>query len=246
MQRILPILPWYVFVGTFSIAMLIANVTAAQGLLLGAGMSFVDIPASGMCPRYFKRNRALASGVSVAGSSLGGVIWPIACDQLLHNAGLSFGWTIRIVGFTMIPLLFIVVLTVRPPAAVGSRVDENSDGTPGLSDKTPIDRRELRKDIAKPPFVLLCIGLFLAYLGFFGPFFFISTYATHLGMSQRMAFYIVSILNAASLFGRILPGFWVSLSTDFYTKVTQMRSNMSRLIVTANSTSWSSLVCLQE
>ena len=193
--------------------MLVAGVTPAQGLLLGAGMSFVAIPASGMCPRYFKRNRALASGVSVAGSSLGGVIWPIACDQLLHKDGLSFSWTIRIVGFTMIPLLFIVVLIVRLPATVDVKGDNNHDSTPRPSDKPPIDRRELRKDIAKPPFVLLCIGLFLAYLGFIGPFFFIPTYATHLGMSQELAFYLVSILNAASFFGRILPGFWVSLPT---------------------------------
>lgn len=49
----------------------------AQGMLLGIGMCFIAIPASGMVPRYFKRNRGLATGFTVAGSSLGGVIWPI-------------------------------------------------------------------------------------------------------------------------------------------------------------------------
>ena len=172
-------------------------------------MSFIDIPAAGMCPRYFKQHRGLASGVSVAGSSLGGVLWPVACDQLLHTDGISFDWTIRIIGFTMIPLLLIVILLVRPPMEKQMHKDEGIDGLSGRSEKKKVNRAELRKDILKPPFMLLCCGLFLAYLGFFGPFFFISTYATHLGMSQRLAFYFVSILNGASLFGRILPGFWV-------------------------------------
>lgn len=184
----------------------------AQGLLLGIGMSFIAVPASGICPRYFKRHRSVASGISVAGSSLGGVIWPIACDQLLHTDGLSFDWTIRIVGFIMIPLLVIVVLTVRPPATVAPKTMEGPNDASESNEKPPVDRRALRKSIGKPPFILLCTGLFLAYLGFFSPFFFISTYATYLGMSQRLAFYLVSTVNAASLFGRILPGFLVRLA----------------------------------
>lgn len=46
----------------------------AQGVLLGFGMSFTTIPASGIVPRYFRRNKGLATGMSVAGSSLGGEI----------------------------------------------------------------------------------------------------------------------------------------------------------------------------
>lgn len=167
-------------------------------------MSFVAIPATGICPRYFKRNRALASGISVAGSSLGGVLWPVACDQLLHKDGISFNWTIRIIGFVMLPLLVIVILTVRPPLQPQQKIE---DGAAGLEGKVKVDRAALRKEIRKPPFILLCSGLFLAYLGFFSPFFFVSTYATHLGMSQRLAFYLVSMINGASLVGRILPGF---------------------------------------
>jgi MFS family permease len=176
-------------------------------------MSFVAVGAAGICPRYFKRNRALASGVSVAGSSLGGVIWPVVCDQLLHKDGLSFDWIIRIVAFIMIPLHVIVLFTVRLPKeqqARGLIQDQEIEDPSKASEKPKVDRSTLRKDILKPPFILLCSGLFLAYLGFFSPFFYISTYATYLGMSQRLAFYLVSMVNGASLFGRILPGFWVT------------------------------------
>ena len=45
----------------------------AQGVLLGVGMSFIAIPASGMVPRYFRRNRGGATGFTVGGSSIGGM-----------------------------------------------------------------------------------------------------------------------------------------------------------------------------
>lgn len=36
--------------------------------------------------------------------------------------------------------------------------------------------------------------------------FFIAAYAISIGVTQSLAFYLVSIVNAASLFGRIIPG----------------------------------------
>lgn len=40
----------------------------------------------------------------------------------------------------------------------------------------------------------------------FSPFFFTTSYAIHLGHSASFAFYTLSAMNAASLFGRILIG----------------------------------------
>ncbi|KAK4541431.1 hypothetical protein LTR36_008032 [Oleoguttula mirabilis] len=178
----------------------------AQGLLLGLGMSFTAIPASGMVPRYFKRNRGLATGITVAGSSLGGIIWPIAFDQMLHRDGISFPWAMRIAGFVMIPLCIICILTIRLPVQPKRATEEVEKGS--MTEKTT-DKPQEKKDLSvlrKPPFVLLCAGLFLAVFGFFAPLFYVSTYAVSLGMTPSFAFYLVSIVNAASLFGRVLPG----------------------------------------
>ena len=168
-------------------------------------MSLLTIPAAGICPRYFKRNRGIASGISVAGSSLGGVLWPVACDQLLHKDGIGFAWSIRIIGFCMVPMHIIAILMVRlplqPKKAVEDGIEEEKPA--GKSARPKPDRSGLKK----PAFLLLCLGLFFAFFGFFTPFFFASTYAASLGMSQSLAFYLVSIINGASMFGRILPGF---------------------------------------
>ena len=43
-------------------------------------------------------------------------------------------------------------------------------------------------------------------MGLFLPFFYLPSYAVAHGMSHELASYIVGILNAASFFGRVIPG----------------------------------------
>ena len=64
----------------------------AQGLLLGSSMSFLFTPALATVSRFFARHRGLALGITVSGSFIGGVIWPIMLDRLLNDHGVSFGW----------------------------------------------------------------------------------------------------------------------------------------------------------
>lgn len=60
--------------------------------------------------------------------------------------------------------------------------------------------------VKTPAFLLCCAGLAIANLGMFSPFFYVSSYAASLHMSTSFTFYLVSIVNGASFFGRILPG----------------------------------------
>jgi MFS family permease len=133
----------------------------AQGVLAGAAMSFIAIPASGMVPRYFKRNKGLATGITVAGSSLGGVIWPIAFDQLLHHDRVGFPWAMRAGGFIMIPLLVVAVVTVKPP--IVARRDAETGGSvdaTGSQEKPQEGKEEKKKKdltaLKSPAFFLLC------------------------------------------------------------------------------------------
>src|SRR5271154_2676089 len=88
----------------------------AQGLLLGVAMAFLVCPAMVMVSKHFDKHRGLAMGTAVAGSSIGGIIWPIMINRLLNSDGVSFAWTMRIVGFTMLPLVIMVSVVVRPPS----------------------------------------------------------------------------------------------------------------------------------
>jgi MFS family permease len=192
----------------------------AQAVLLGVGMSFIAIPTSTYVPMYFKRNQGLAQGISIGGASLGGLVWPVALDHMLNRRRIGFGWTMRVVAFTMIPMLAVVLLTLRPPmsAAAASRPadkeQQRQDSSRGDDDDVSASTGTVEKEtppivfsLKRPAYILLCFGLAFAYFGFFAPLFYVSVYATHLGHSENFAFYLVSILNGASLFGRTLPGF---------------------------------------
>ena len=74
----------------------------------------------------------------------------------------------------------------------------------------PKQRRSLLELAAfkEAPYSLFCLAMFFAYVGFFGPIFYISSYALQTNvMSEDLAFYLLPILNAASIPGRILPAF---------------------------------------
>lgn len=182
----------------------------AQAVLLGASMAFTTWPSVAVVSRRLPAHRGLALGLVIGGSSLGGVVWPIMLQRLLNESTLGFGWTIRVVGFTMLPLFTVACATVIEPRpirpAVPSSVPSDGSGSEGLETREkPTKKVDL--SIAKNPvFVLLALGLGIGYLGLFVPFFYVSAYAIHQGFDQQISFYLISILNGASIFGRVGPG----------------------------------------
>ncbi|GAB1203068.1 hypothetical protein APSETT445_001694 [Aspergillus pseudonomiae] len=160
--------------------------------------------------RLFDRHRGAANGIMIAGSSIGGIIWPIMLDQLLNKDGVSFGWTFRIVGFVVLPLCLFMVATIRPAPKTPHDSDREgiqlSRGELASGHKAQ-DAEGPASIIKNPTFLILCAGLSVATFGLFSPLFFISTYAAEQGLSVSLAFYLVSMLNGASMVGRVSTGF---------------------------------------
>lgn len=184
----------------------------AQGVLLGISMSLVTWPMVALVSQYVKRKRALAMGIVLAGSSLGGVIWPIVIDKLLKSPRIGFPWTMRIVGFIMIPCLTFSCMSARSPKRHSADVetktpDRSLPNDVAVSQQKDISRKaEATALFCKLEMRLLCFAMFMIYFGMFSPFFYTPSYATAKGASSSFAFYTVSIVNGASFFGRILPG----------------------------------------
>ncbi|KAG9528068.1 MFS monocarboxylate transporter [Aureobasidium sp. EXF-12298] len=172
----------------------------AQALVFGVSSAFLVTPSLSTLTKYFRKNRALGMGIVVAGSSTGGVIWPIVLNQLLNHTNLGFGWTIRIIAFIMLPLLTMSCLLVRNPAVIQSSANEKDQAPAAAKPKADLSI------IKNPAFILCCAGMAITNLGMFSPFFYVSSYAASLNMSTSFTFYLVSIVNGASFFGRILPG----------------------------------------
>ncbi|KFY71645.1 hypothetical protein V499_08179 [Pseudogymnoascus sp. VKM F-103] len=160
----------------------------AQGVLGGISMGMTMAPAMAAVPQYFNKKRSAAMGATVAGSSVGGIILPIMLGKMLNGNGLSFGWAVRVVAFLMFAILSVSCLCIKarlPPR----------NGTFLL----PSAFKDLQ-------YVAVVAAGFLMIFGFFGPFFYLPVYAVQQGMSKLLASYVLSILNAASFFGRVVPG----------------------------------------
>ncbi|KAJ5691964.1 hypothetical protein N7462_001387 [Penicillium macrosclerotiorum] len=184
----------------------------AQGVLLGISMSLVTWPALALVGQYIKRKRAAAMGIVIAGSSLGGVIWPIIINKLLNNPRIGFPWTMRIVGFIMIPLLAFFCQVAKSPSELRQRVETgDSEKTEGEDTDDSRAKKINRKEevgalFRQPALQLLCLAMLIIYFGMFSPFFYTTSFAVEKGFSSSFGFYTVSIVNGASFFGRVLPG----------------------------------------
>ena len=68
---------------------------------------------------WFKRRRGYALGIIIAGSSLGGVVYPVMLRQLQHRFG--FPWAVRIAGFVTLACLVVAGLTVKTRLPTSSK-----------------------------------------------------------------------------------------------------------------------------
>ncbi|OAR02829.1 hypothetical protein LLEC1_01600 [Akanthomyces lecanii] len=159
-----------------------------QAVLQGILMGLLQFPSMAAVSQYFDVNRAAATGVAVSGSSIGGIVIPMALSKMLNGTNIGFGWSIRVIGFLILPFLAIALFTVKarlPPRARSFWL------TGAFTD-------------AK--LVVLTVSMFFVFMGMFLPLFFIPTYATIRGMEATLAGYLSAILNASSTFGRVIPG----------------------------------------
>lgn len=161
----------------------------AQGICSPIGASLIFYPAMSATTTWFFKKRAFALGIMAAGSSLGGVIFPIMVERIIVKSG--FGWAMRASAFLILGLLVYANLTVK------SRIP-------------PMPKPWAFMDFISPfkeiPFSLTVIASFLFFFGMFLPFTFIILSAEYNGMSANLAGYLLAVLNAVSIFGRTLPG----------------------------------------
>ncbi|GIK05301.1 hypothetical protein Aspvir_009406 [Aspergillus viridinutans] len=182
----------------------------AQGILLGVSLALLVCPMLALVGQYIKVKRGAAMGIVIAGSSLGGVTWPIVINELLKKPKIRFEWTMRIVGFIMMPLLAISCLCCRPPKAPATTktLPERPEANKGvMPEQEPANTPKAGFSILREPRMqVTCLAFFITYFGMFSPFFFTTSYAVAQGFSADLSFYTISIINGASFFGRIIPG----------------------------------------
>ncbi|KAK0706285.1 major facilitator superfamily domain-containing protein [Lasiosphaeria miniovina] len=170
----------------------------SQGVCSAVGLAFLYPPALACISTWFSQKRGVAMGIMVTGSSVGGVIFPIMLNRLVQNPSTGYPWAIRIAAFLVLALQIVAILTIRPRSKlVPKRMPAGALAAPF---------KEL-------PFLTMVLGISVLTYGIFIPVNYLALQGfLEAHVPADMSLYLVSIFNAASLFGRLGAGYWADFA----------------------------------
>lgn len=161
------------------------------GLVAGAATSIVFVVPVATIGQYYHSKRGSATGLAMAGGSLGGIIFPLIFQEL--SGRLGFAWTTRVIGLITVCLVAIGCVTIRH---CGKHKEQQHDRSLLPDPRILLDRRVF----------CLTIGVFFIEWGFFIGLEYVSSYALANGIEDRLSYLMIVFLNAGSFPGRWLPG----------------------------------------
>lgn len=159
----------------------------SQGFCVGLGAGCLFVPGIAILPTYFTTRLGLAVGLAAAGSSMGGIIYPIVFYQLIDKIG--FGWSVRVLAFISLGTLLVPLTVLKQrvkPAKARALIDWTA--------------------FTDVPYMIFTLAAVIGFIGLYIVLFYVSYYGQATGYTdEKMSFYLVPILNAASVFGRTVP-----------------------------------------
>lgn len=163
-------------------------VLLAQGVLMGIGSGLMALIPVAVLAMFFEKKRMLATGLASTGASVAGITYTISMRSLFISIG--FSWAVRVFALIILATNVIAFVVMRLQLQYGSK-----GGKFGFHHF---------KDL---PYSIFVVAFTLFVASSFVPFFFIQQYAIRLGIDKDMAFNLLSIMNAANIFGRFVPNF---------------------------------------
>ncbi|KAI5818153.1 major facilitator superfamily domain-containing protein [Pyronema omphalodes] len=165
-----------------------------QGVLFGIGMGFLFTGSVGVISQWFAKKRSVATGITAAGSGIGGLIFSLSIRHIITTMGTP--WAFRIVA---------VAIFVNNSICTYFTRDRNKFVNP--------NQRAFDLAILKRYEFLLTVAWgFFSMLGYVVILFSLPDFATSRGFSKVQGSVLGALLNLSMAFGRPLVG----LSSDYY------------------------------
>ncbi|KAG8764458.1 hypothetical protein FRC12_008096 [Ceratobasidium sp. 428] len=158
-----------------------------QAIGLGLSQGLLFLPSVGVISHHFRRKRSWAMGVVLTGSSCGGIVFPVMLNKIIEKS--SFEWGVRSTAFVVLGCLVAANLMMK------TRLP------PKINQAPP----DIKGIVTHGVFQLTVLGSFLIMLGIWFPIFYIQLFAVIHDIDTELALYSLTILNAASIFGRTIP-----------------------------------------
>ena len=162
---------------------------ATYSIGLGLGVGLVYVPSIGAVQPWFSANRALASGIAVAGIGAGNVAGPLLAAWWIG----IFGWRGAFLGLA----LFALALGGAAALAIRNKPRASAAAADGIA---------LRAALRTTPFWLIFASLFLSCIGLFVPMVHLGPYAMDAGYTAAQGVALVSLIGLGSLLGRFAIG----------------------------------------
>lgn len=173
------------------------------GVLGGISTAMITTSALTAVSHWFDKRRGFATGVALLGNSVGGTIIPLILQTMFPEYG--WKWTIRITGFTFFAMLLVGSILTKGRLVPCSR--NPVEDVEKQSSKKPTPSFLPLYPFLNPAFVYATLTLFALEFVLFGTLGILPTYATlQTTYPPATGFYLISLLNAFSCLGRVLPG----------------------------------------
>jgi len=174
------------------------------GLVVGVGLSGMDVILLSTMARWFEKKRGMMSGIIKVGTGVGMVIMPIFITWLLKG----YGWrtTFTILGvIILISVLFFAQFLVRDPAVKAQFIDNKKCHTPGSENKIE-NGLSFKEAISTRQFHTICAVYFIILVCVFTILIHIVQHAIDLGIQPGVAAGILAAIGGVSIAGRFFMG----------------------------------------
>ena len=177
-------------------------------LMIGVGGSCGFTPITSTLPKWFTKRRGLVIGITFAGVSLGGIIWPPVVERLIAN----IGWqsTYMIIGLiTLVIITALAQLMRQSPQKIGLKPygeKEKLESTPRIPDQTTTGL-SFTQALKTAPYWLCGLIRFGSMFVFQLISVHMFPHAVDIGFSEITAAIIVSVTSISGTVSRLLTGF---------------------------------------
>lgn len=172
-----------------SVAGSITTLYVTYSIGIGIGVGLVYVPAVGAVQPWFGANRALASGLAVAGIGAGNIAGPLLAEWWIGE----LGWRGAYVALS----LFALVVGGAAALAIRSKPVPKAEAREGSA---------LRAALRTSEFWLLYTSLVLSCIGIFVPMVHLGPHAQDVGLTVAQGVGLVSLIGLGSLVGRFTIG----------------------------------------
>jgi len=174
------------------------------GVIVGIGMSGMDVLSLSTIARWFVRRRGMMSGIVKAGAGIGILIMPPIANWFIS----SYGWRTSYFIIGIIALVFIILVAQflrRDPAQMGQLPDGEEEVNIGCLNSVD-GGFSLQEAIHARQFWVLCVIFFLVTFCAEAIMVHIVPHATDLEISAASAANILAVIGGVSIVGRFIMG----------------------------------------